>query len=146
MMTTEESATSLGRWITDSMESRGLNQSDLARISGMGQSTISSWISGTRSPRKIEDLEPLVKALHLGASDTEEYEAFYASAIRAAWPSPPTKDEVRAQKALPIAEAYWNLQARDKSIVDSILYTNAVTGEVMTMDDINKILDDDAKQ
>lgn len=143
-MTTEEDI-SLGKWITDSMESRGLTQSDLARISGMAQSTISSWISGTRGPRKVEDLEPLVKALHLGPSDTEEYAAFYAAAIRAAWPSPLTKDEVRAQKALPIAEAYWNLPARDRNIVDQILYTNAITGEVMTMDDINKILENDLK-
>jgi transcriptional regulator with XRE-family HTH domain len=143
MNTEPEQLTTLGIWIRDAMSERGWLQTDLAKASGMGQSTISSWMTGLRRPRKVEDLEPLVRALFLGDTAGEEYETFSAAAIRAAWPSPPTKEEIRALRAIPIAEAYWNLPARDKSIVDQILYTDVHTGQQYTMDDINQMLEDD---
>ena len=50
------------------METRNLNQKDLAKMANVGQTTISKWLNSNYSP-KVKNLEPLAKALGLSVGD-----------------------------------------------------------------------------
>lgn len=50
------------------METRNLNQKDLAKMANVGQTTISKWLNSNYSP-KVKNLEPLAKALGLTVGD-----------------------------------------------------------------------------
>ena len=50
------------------MDSRNLNQKDLAKMANVGQTTISKWLNSNYSP-KVKNLEPLAKALGVTVGD-----------------------------------------------------------------------------
>lgn len=50
------------------INSKGLNQKDLAEMAHVSQATISKWIKGELSP-KVKSVEPLAKALDLTVGD-----------------------------------------------------------------------------
>ena len=59
-----EQETDFSAWLSQAMQRRGMSkQTALAAASGLAQSTISSYLSGARTPEKREQVEKLVKAL-----------------------------------------------------------------------------------
>ena len=58
----------LSKKLKQIMESRKLNQKDLAKMANVGQTTISKWLNSNYSP-KVKNLEPLAKALGLSVGD-----------------------------------------------------------------------------
>lgn len=53
-----------GAWLVEELDQRELSQSDLSRLSGLSQGTISNIISGTRG-RGTDSLAAIAKALKL---------------------------------------------------------------------------------
>ena len=58
----------LSKKLKQIMESRNLNQKELAKMANVGQTTISKWLNSNYSP-KVKNLEPLAKALGLSVGD-----------------------------------------------------------------------------
>lgn len=58
----------LSKKLKQIMETRNLNQKDLAKMANVGQTTISKWLNSNYSP-KVKNLEPLAKALGLTVGD-----------------------------------------------------------------------------
>ncbi len=58
----------LSKKLRQIMDSRNLNQKDLAKMANVGQTTISKWLNSNYSP-KVKNLEPLAKALGLTVGD-----------------------------------------------------------------------------
>ena len=58
------------KWI---MFEKGLSQAELGAKMGMGQSRISKWITGERTP-SLENLEKIAKALNMSAGELIDYE------------------------------------------------------------------------
>lgn len=58
------------KWI---MFEKGLSQAKLGTKMGLGQSRISKWITGERTP-SLENLEKIAKALNMSAGELIDYE------------------------------------------------------------------------
>jgi len=58
--------TDFGRWLIDAMAAKEWTQMDLADASGLGQSTISGYVSGARKPRRPKDVIHLATLLYPG--------------------------------------------------------------------------------
>ena len=84
-----EGATGFSEWLTQAMNRRGLTkQSALAIASGVAQSTIRSYLSGSRTPEKPEQVEKLVRALLLPEAENHTATALLNSGLLAAGLAP----------------------------------------------------------
>ena len=81
--------TEFGRWLAAAMAARGWKQKDLEDTFGLAQSTISSYLSGKRRPRRNSDVEQLAKVLYLEDREfPNSYPIFLDTALLAAGLAP----------------------------------------------------------
>lgn len=89
-----DATTDFSDWLTRAMNRRGLTkQSALAAASGVAQSTISSYLSGSRTPEKREQVEKLVSALLTSEAENHTIAALLNSGLLAAGLAPVAESE-----------------------------------------------------
>jgi transcriptional regulator with XRE-family HTH domain len=86
---TKPQTTDFGRWLADAMAARKLNQKEFVAESGIAQSTVSSYLSGARRPRRSSDVEQLAKALYMEDGEySNSYAMFFDAGLLAAGLAP----------------------------------------------------------
>jgi len=88
--------TEFGRWLSQAMKECRCKQMELSESSGMAQSTISSYMSGVRKPRRAIEVEMIAGALHAihklhAYVPTEGFAVFVDTALLAAGFAPEHK-------------------------------------------------------
>ena len=80
----KSATTQFGRWLAEAMTARGWKQTELAHASALGQSTIASYLSGVRKPRRAADVEVVARALFSRSIGDENYSTFKDAALLSA--------------------------------------------------------------
>ena len=84
-----EELTDFALWLTRAMERQGIvKQTALAAASGVAQSTISSYLSGSRTPESPGQVEKLVRALSPPDADEHTSSHLLNTGLRAAGLAP----------------------------------------------------------
>ena len=108
-------------WLQAAMDRRGITkQSAFAAAAGVAQSTVSSYLSGTRTPEKRHQVEKLVQALLPRDPDPQVADLLLNAGLLAAGLAP--KREITYEldpDALALAEGYNGLPDMARRIVDS---------------------------